>query len=110
LKRIVPLVEGHGEVQALPALLRRIAGRLSPDALPEILPPIRVKRDRFVNNLEEFRRTVTLAVRRAGSDGAVLVLLDADEDCPALLGPELLKRFREQAPHARCSVVLAKRE
>lgn len=110
MKRIVPLAEGHGEVQALPALLRRIAERLRPDALPKIQPVIRVKRDRFVNNLDEFHRTVTLAARRAGNDGAVLVLLDADEDCPALLGPELLKRFREQAPHALCSVVLAKRE
>lgn len=30
-----------------------------------------------------------LAAAKAGANGAVLVLLDADDDCPAELGPQL---------------------
>nr|VFJ92719.1 MAG: hypothetical protein BECKLFY1418B_GA0070995_103820 [Candidatus Kentron sp. LFY] len=44
---IATIVEGHGEVKALPVLLRRLGPWLSPQCHVEIESPIRVHRDAF---------------------------------------------------------------
>lgn len=106
---VVPIVEGHGEVEAVPALLRRVAAALDPARPIEVRRPLRVHRDRVVKD-GELERYVELAVRSADGDGAVLVLLDADDDCPATLGPWLLRRAKAVRPHAAMAVVLANRE
>lgn len=107
---IASIVEGDGEVAAVPILLRRIGEWLSPERGVMPLQPIRVRRDRFLNRDEEFRRHLLLAAAKCGSDGWILVLLDADDDCPAVLGAQILRRAREHVPHRRVSVVLANRE
>jgi hypothetical protein len=53
----------------------------------------------------ELERAVEFASYQGG---AVLVLLDADDDCPATIGPQLLARARAIDPSA--AVVLAKSE
>ena len=106
---IVAIVEGHGEVEAIPVLLRRIAAAVAPTAEVEVLPPIRVERNRVVRP-EELERVVELAARTVATDGSILVLLDADDDCPAELGPELLRRARAARPDRAIRVVLAKAE
>lgn len=58
----------------------------------------------------ELERTVTLAGRRAGRQGAILMILDSDEECPKQLAPELLARARRVRSDLPISVVLAKRE
>ena len=108
--KIAAIVEGDGEVAALPVLLRRIAAWRSPVQRTEVLPPIRVRRDRFLNREDEFKRHILLAAAKCSDDGWILVLLDADDDCPAEIGREILKRARSVAPHRRISVVLANRE
>lgn len=108
--RVVPIVEGDGEVAAVPVLLRRVSAWLSPQLPAVIVPPIRVRRDRFLNREEEFRRHLLLAAGKSGEDGWILVLLDADDDCPAQLGPQLLERAHQVVPHRSVSVVLAARE
>ena len=75
-----------------------------------LLPPIRVRRDRFLNREEEFHRVLLLAAAKCGSNGWILVLLDADNDCPATFGPDILARAQKVAPHREVSVVLANRE
>ncbi len=108
--RIASIVEGDGEVRALPRLFSRLVDELSlprPDFWP---PPIRVKRGKYINDRAEFHRVTELACRNAGLDGGVMVLLDADDECPARLGPELLRRLGEVRRGYRFSVVLAKRE
>ena len=55
-------------------------------------------------------RAVLAAAIRVSGTGGVLVLLDADDDCPAKLGPHLLERARGARPDRRVAVVLAKRE
>ena len=104
------IVEGHGEVSALPVLLRRMCGWRTPHAYAEIAAPIRVHRDRFLNREDQFRRHLLLAGNKCGDDGWVLILLDADDNCPALLGPEVLARARVVLPHRSVSVVVANRE
>ncbi len=112
MTRIASVVEGEGEVLALPILLRRLAewrGMTASENF-EALKPIRVKRNRFLAREEEFERYMTLAAGKAGVDGWVLLLLDADDDCPMELGASLLNKARRLLPHRRVSVVLANRE
>ena len=104
------IVEGHGEVAAVPVLLRRIAAWRSPNSILDVQVPIRVSRDRFLNREDQFSRFLQLAGSKCGDDGWVLVLLDADDDCPAVLGPQILARARDVLPHRSISVVLANRE
>ncbi len=107
---IASIVEGDGEVAALPILLRRVGERLSPDKIFNVLPPIRVRRDRFLNRDDEFRRILLLAAAKCGDSGWILVLLDADDDCPAELGVQMFERAHDIVPHRQVSVVLANRE
>ena len=108
--KVACIVEGHGEVAALPILLRRLAEWRSPGTYPEVSTPIRVHRDRFLNREDEFNRHLLLAAGKCGDDGWILVLLDADDDCPAELGMQVFHRARTTVPHRRVSVVLANRE
>ena len=109
LPRIVPIVEGHGEVEAVPILLRRIAAAVRPAVAVGVLSPIRIDRSKIVTP-PELERAVELAARRAGADGRILILLDADDDCPARLAPELLQRARAARTDRAIRVVLAKTE
>ena len=47
------------------------------------MTPIRVRRDQFLNRDKEFSRHLSLAAGKCGEDGWILILLDADDDCPA---------------------------
>ncbi|MCL1961703.1 MAG: DUF4276 family protein [Desulfovibrionaceae bacterium] len=107
---VVSIVEGDGETAALPVLLRRLATWLTPEVPVDVLTPIRVYKDRFLNRPEEFSRHLQLAAKKCGDDGWVLILLDADDDCPAARGAEIVSNAREVIPHRRIAVVLAKRE
>lgn len=109
MTRIVTLVEGHGDVAAVPILVRRIAEAVSPGAAIDVSRPIRVKRQRLLK-MHELERAVDLAARQAGADGRILILLDADHDCPRDLGPEILKRATAARGDRTIRVVLAKAE
>ncbi len=108
--RIASIVEGDGEVQALPVLLRRFSEWKPSHDSVATLPPIRVRRDRFLNKEEEFRKQLLLAAAKCGDDGWILVVLDADDDCPAELGQRIYEKAQQYVPHRRLSVVVANRE
>lgn len=110
MTRVVSIVEGDGEVLALPVLLRRLVTWRGPGAHVDVLTPIRVYKDRFLNRNEEFARYLQLAAAKCGNAGWILVLLDADDDCPAQKGAEILDRAQALIPHRRVAVVLANRE
>jgi len=55
-------------------------------------------------------RGIAAAALRVSGKGGVLVLLDADNDCPAEYGPLLLARATAVRPDKHVSVVLANRE
>ncbi|HSR91007.1 MAG TPA: DUF4276 family protein [Gemmatimonadales bacterium] len=103
------IVEGHGEVEAIPVTIRRIANLVAPKLALKIHPPFRVPRKRLVKP-DELERSVELAARRAGINGAILIVLDGDDDCPAAVGPELLARAQKARSDIPIRVVLAKRE
>ena len=108
---VVPIVEGHGEVEAVPALLHRIAEMALPELTVKVNHPIRVKSGSFLNDDAYFNKQVILASAKAAqSRGFVLVLLDCEDDCPAVVGPSLLQKamtVRNDVPYL---VVLAYRE
>ena len=108
---IAPIVEGHGEVTAVPVLLRRLHQALEPLQRLTVNEPIRVKAQAFFKMDHDFRRFVSLAAAKAKQGrGGVLILMDCEDDCPATLGPKLLaaaKGVRGDVPYL---VVLARRE
>lgn len=87
---LVPIVEGQSEDRAIAVLLRRLCYACNVYDI-HIARPFRVKRNRVVRP-GELERTLTQAVRSRVGASMVLVLLDADEDCPATLAQELLER------------------
>ena len=91
-------------------LLRRLAEWLSPDSGLTVGRPIKVHRDRFIRKDDEFRRMLLLAEAKVGSAGWVLVLLDADDDCPVKLASSIATRAKAVLPHCAVSVVCANRE
>jgi hypothetical protein len=106
--RIACIVEGYGEVEAVPVLVRRIAERLG--HLPaQVQLPIRVPKGKMVKP-EEFARSLKLAVGKLGGVGAILVLLDSDGECPAELGPRLQRMAYGVIPNVPIAVVVAHQE
>ena len=97
---VLPIVEGHAETESVPILLRRLG-------IP-CVRPFRVKRNKVVKP-GELERAITLAAMDRAGVTAVLVLLDADDDCPATLAPALLQRASAVSP-LPVSVVFAVRE
>jgi hypothetical protein len=107
--RIVPIVEGHGEVHAVPALFRRIIIELNLGVPIEICSPVRQPRDKLLK-VGEIERAIGIAAKEVGDEGAIFVLLDSEGDCPAELGPALLTRANHARGDQRISVVLAHQE
>lgn len=103
------VVEGHGEYVAVPLLVRRIALAIDPSVIVDIPRPIRIGRDRLLKT-GELERAVDLAARRAARPGGVLVVIDADDDCPATTAPELVGRARWARSDIPVGIVLANRE
>jgi hypothetical protein len=103
------IVEGHGDVKAVPVVFRRIVRLHSPNL--EVLPqnPFRVPRDKL-KKLGELERTVEFVARGLENRRVILVLIDSDDDCPAQLGPALLDRARRARSDVPIGVALAKCE
>ena len=95
-RRVVPIVEGHGEVEALPVLIRRLTLEHLWQHV-EVSPPWRMHRSAMIHRGDELAKAARAARIRAGHGGLVMLVLDADEECPRDLGPTLLQRVRAAA-------------
>lgn len=107
--KIAALVEGDGEVEAVPVLIRRMADALGVPGGVHVLRPIRVPASRLLRE-HELERYVQLAVCKLGGVGGILLLLDSEEECPATHGPRLKERMAACLPGLPFGVVLAHRE
>lgn len=107
---VVPIVEGDGEVKALPLLLWRIHNWRHAGTQMKVVEPIRVRRDRFLQNGLEFKGKLALAEKKCRGAGWILVLLDADDDCPMTKAAHILHDAQAVVPRTRISVVLANHE
>jgi hypothetical protein len=107
---IVPIVEGDGEIEAVPLLLRKLLIEQQCWTVDIAL----LKNAHGCGNLTTeggLEKFVELAFRTPGCDG-VLVLMDADEaeDCPATIAREFADRIAAYGARKPVSVVLARRE
>ncbi|RKH18423.1 DUF4276 family protein [Corallococcus sp. AB018] len=103
------IVEGDGEVPAARILVTRLAHYLQSPVHPDPLPPLRVKRNKLVMKAV-LQDAVEFMARKVGDEGRILVLLDADDDLPCVLGPQLLDWACEQRSDRIISVVVAQCE
>ena len=105
--KIQPVVEGHGEVIAVPVLLRRLRDEIGIHQV-DFLHPIRRKRSELVNE-PALRKSVRLALLQEGCTG-ILILFDGDDDCPGELGPQVQAWASDEAGQTPCAVVIAESE
>ena len=112
-KRLVCIVEGHGEVQAIPNLCARIFAHLGAKSWLVDQHPVKQPRSRLVDHRvgspnrppqsASFQAAIEMAVRRPGD--AVLVLCDSDDDCPAAWGPAATLLVRRRVRGAAVMVL-----
>lgn len=113
--RVIPIVEGDGEVAALPRLLERVWYELLGGYYIDVLRPILQPRSKLVQP-DGLRGAVELAagkLRLRASDGIhglVLLVLDADDDLPCSLAPRLLAAARAVRNDVDIACVLANQE
>jgi Domain of unknown function (DUF4276) len=106
VRRLVCVVEGHGEVLAMPALCYRILQHLKIDGWLVDANPIRQPRSQLVDEsiaspnrpclLRGVDRVVALAHARPAS--AIVVLCDSDNDCAATWAADLQARAYAAVP------------
>ena len=100
--RLISIVEGQGDVRAVPILLRRILGELHGRYDISIPQPIRARSGGDIIKNLEYR------LQQASSRGcdAILVLVDTDGDtCPADLAIRLAERANERNLSVPISIV-----
>ncbi|MBI5244754.1 MAG: DUF4276 family protein [Elusimicrobia bacterium] len=105
--KIQPIVEGHGEVEAIPILLRRFCAEARTYDLG-VGRPIRRNRSQMLQE-DELKKAVRLAILQAEC-GAVLVVLDAHGDCPKDSVGKLMAWSKQAAGSYPIAVVMAKQE
>lgn len=114
--RIAPIVEGHGEEKAVPILLDRICtGLLGATAgTIQVMRPFRKPRSMLLKKdiLSNTVQAVYLKMKHNPFNGnnLILLLFDADDDCPARLAPRLLADMQVVPKNYATGCVLAYRE
>ena len=102
---VAPIVEGHAEEGAVRTLFQRIGTELLGLDYVATCRPVRKPRTGLVSGRSAVPDNAVLraagllkqGVAAIGGEtppGLLLVMIDADADCPAHLGPELLTRVR----------------
>jgi hypothetical protein len=100
---LATIVEGHGEVSSIPILVRRGWPHL------HCARPIRVKRYGILkaDELERYAKIANANIVEKGGVGAVLLILDAEQDCPVNLAKALSARLRAALGTRFASCVIA---
>jgi hypothetical protein len=107
--KVVPIVEGHGEVVAVRILFNRLTSEFDLGVQHEIARPIRQSKGSLIKD-GGIESAVQLAALECGNNGAILVLIDSDGDCPRIRAPELLARAQRARADKEISLVLAHHE
>lgn len=100
------MVEGQGDQLALPELVRNVA--FSRGIYDISIPtPFRVKRGRFAPAFTDYERALQVLAAKAER---ILVVIDADDDCPVELAQGLLQRATTCVGHRPVHVAIAHHE
>lgn len=105
---VICIVEGHGEVKTLPVLVRRIAQDLG--CYVEVPAATRSTKGKIKTELGRLLALAHLELKSANQSGAVLVVLDADDECPAELGQQLKATAEQLRPDILTVIAVANRE
>jgi hypothetical protein len=117
---IAPIVEGHTESACIERLLQRVWLQLLARSVRlQVLQPSRGSHGGLVSDQgtelitkieEAYAKLVQRLQRDSSSRGLLLLLLDAEDDCPAQLAPRLLTAAQQVLPaDTRIACILAKR-
>jgi hypothetical protein len=119
---VAPIIEGHGEVDAVRVLLPRVASELVGVTL-EVVRPFRLPRGKLLPGRSGARRideqelaraldTASTLLKHANSQAQrfALLLCDADEDLPCDLAPRILAGGRKVRGDLDLACVMARRE
>ena len=107
MPKIVPIVEGDGEMEAVPILLRRILH----DRLGAY--DWRVGLPKKAHGLPALRKKLSNFIRYAQIEPEathILIILDLDDGCPMIEAQALAEEIRQIVPCLPVAVVLAHRE
>ena len=105
--KIYVLVEGHGEVEAAPVLLRRLLAEAQCHGIG-VGHPIRRTQSQL-RSQEGIQAGVRLALLQPEC-AAVVILFDGEDDCPKGLGPKVQSWAQAAAGGTPCDVAIAYRE
>ncbi len=103
------IVEGHGEIDAIRILLERIGFDIDPECYIQCAHILRVSKDKLIRP-GELERSIEAVGRCSKQIDGIFILIDADTDCPASLGPQLRQRAESVQTNIPKSLVLAKHE
>lgn len=105
---IQPIVEGPGDVGAVPVLLRRICYELGCCYTAQIAPAMKVSRSKMVQK-DELVRYMQIASAQPGCK-LVLLFMDADDDCAKELAEMIRPWMAEGAWSVPSEIIVVPRE
>jgi len=107
MPKIVPIVEGYGDVAAVPILLRRVLYERLQQYTWDVAAPKRAYGLPFLrNHLERYLRYAEME----NEAEAILVLLDLEDGCPMIEARQLGYNIRSLSPTLPVAIVFAHRE
>jgi hypothetical protein len=105
---IQPIVEGPGDINAMPVLLRRICYELECGLGAIIATPMKVPRSKMVQ-----KECLKHYMRIANSQPEcklILLFMDEDDDCAKELCEKLRPWIDEESLSAKCEIIIIPRE
>jgi len=106
MPRIVPIVEGDGEVQAVPLLLGKLLAGMGRPEVGVSRPPLNAGSCSNLTKEGGLERFVQNAALR-GDCGSILVLMDADKGCPLKIAQDFVGRISALGTKYPVVVVIA---
>jgi hypothetical protein len=105
------IVEGDGDQVAAGILIERIARRVRPDLHTKVGNPWKLPKTKITGDDHALRHALdVLAKPIKRTPGGILVIWDADDDCPFRDGPAQFRRIQALRTDIPIGVVIAKRE
>lgn len=111
---IIPIVEGHGEVEAIRVLLSRVWVEMCGGSYIHVLKPLRIPKSKILkpNELTRYVQLAHLKLQHETEylNRGILVLFDADEDLPCVLAGKVSSEVQHYDNGVQFSCVIANKE
>lgn len=104
------IVEGQGEVSAVPVLIRRVAGEIAPGLVVRVPRPHRLNRGDMKPSGTGIGSAIRLLLKRLSPPVGLLLILDADDDAPVRLHDDLAAHLRQCRGDVSSAVVVPCKE